>query len=454
MKPFFLLIIVFTFQFVYSQIPTVFEKTYPADIIKINTAIPTDQGYLAIGKSTQNAGDFWLMATDSLGELRWQRLWGGIDFEFGGNISLDMNQNILVTGTSWTLSDDAGWPNIYLALLDPEGQMIWEKSLGTHEVDKGIEAIATSDHGYAVIGESLLSDSSINTGVHLIKLDAKGDSVWGRTYGGPYMDHATSIIECHDKGFLMGGMYSASDALFSPTFYYLIRTDSLGNVLWSRKIDNPNYPSNLIRLVHDIVQVNDSLYAVTGFGSTFMINDAGDLLWISDRAGLSIETTKDDGLVIAIEKRLTCFEKNGEIRWTKEYDDIFLRSVSHALDGGFILAGTHDSTNSGLLMKVDCEGNVESPVLCTPTSITRENKGTKITIYPNPSDGIFYVAPFQTAGAVSIFNSLGKDIIKEFIPPYQRVVIDISQYPRGIYYYEVHFSDGSTVSGKLVNTEK
>lgn len=41
--------------------------------------------------------------------------------------------------------------------------------------------------------------------VTIIKTDASGNTMWNRTYGGPYNDEAYSMIQTNDGGYMMVG---------------------------------------------------------------------------------------------------------------------------------------------------------------------------------------------------------------------------------------------------------
>ena len=62
----------------------------------------------------------------------------------------------------------------------------------------------TSDGGYIVAGYT----DSFGAGgrdVYVLKLDADGNKVWEKTFGGSYYDYAHSIQQTSDGGYIVAG---------------------------------------------------------------------------------------------------------------------------------------------------------------------------------------------------------------------------------------------------------
>jgi hypothetical protein len=109
----------------------------------------------------------------------------------------------------------------------------WEKILGGEKDDLLLSAVALPDGGYAV-GGGTASKGAGQTDFWALRLDAKGNVVWDKTFGGPKDDSPTrkALAALPDGGFaLAGGTYSkgAGDA-----DVWVVRLDGNGNVLWDR----------------------------------------------------------------------------------------------------------------------------------------------------------------------------------------------------------------------------
>jgi hypothetical protein len=99
----------------------------------------------------------------------------------------------------------------------------------------GYSCNKSKDSGFIVCG--LRKDSLENGDFVLIKTDSNGLYQWHKTYGGNQSDGAFNVISTWDNGYLITG-YSYSFG--GAGDWYVIKTDSLGNVEWEETYGNPN----------------------------------------------------------------------------------------------------------------------------------------------------------------------------------------------------------------------
>lgn len=83
------------------------------------------------------------------------------------------------------------------------------------------------------------------------------------------------------------------------------------------------------------------------------------------------------------------------------------------------------------------------------------NSNANITIYPNPSNGLYTIEMKNEYGItlnIVVYNVLGKQIMSEKIPTNnEKLIIDLSNQLNGIYFYKVYLEDGSEIgSGKML----
>jgi hypothetical protein len=81
--------------------------------------------------------------------------------------------------------------------------------------------------------------------------------------------------------------------------------------------------------------------------------------------------------------------------------------------------------------------------------ISEEGKENHLTIFPNPSSGIFAFSFSQKIMEIKITDVLGKDVFKSQLVS-QKAEIDLSSRPRGIYFVKVTGEKGNTSVKKLV----
>lgn len=70
-----------------------------------------------------------------------------------------------------------------------------------------------------------------------------------------------------------------------------------------------------------------------------------------------------------------------------------------------------------------------------------------ISIYPNPSTGIFKIQTTENIERIEVFNLSGR-IIKEMNP--NSIEMDLSKLPSGCYFLKFTFSSGDMLTNRIV----
>ena len=120
----------------------------------------------------------------------------------------------------------------------------WQSDVGSWGNEYFADMQTTSDGGSIVIGTTC-SGASANVSIYygdndywLVKYDSAGQLQWEKTYGGYWVDNATSIITTSDGGYLIGGYSSspiggnktvASNQVFD---YWVLKLNANGNIQW------------------------------------------------------------------------------------------------------------------------------------------------------------------------------------------------------------------------------
>ncbi len=95
-----------------------------------------------------------------------------------------------------------------------------------------------------------------------------------------------------------------------------------------------------------------------------------------------------------------------------------------------------------------------TPGCCRLMNINeKEYQNTKINIYPNPTTNNLTIDIKQklNKGTISMYDAIGKLVLKkEELAGENTLDLNVSNYPRGIYFIEVRDNDLSIYSGKIV----
>ncbi|MCK4252526.1 T9SS type A sorting domain-containing protein [candidate division WOR-3 bacterium] len=244
---------------------------------------------------------------------------------------------------------------------------LWTKTYGGTDYDYGESVQQTFDGGYIIAGFTYSFGAGLDD-VYLIKTDENGDTLWTKTYGGPLYDYAFSVQQTPDSGYIaVGGV----DATSMTGMVYLIKTDPLGDTLWTRRFGGGGHEKG-----RSVQQTVDGGYIIAGYTTTFgtgvfavyviKTDSSGNSQWERTYGGadfdhgFSVQETSDNGFIIAgstnsfgaggDDAYLIKTDSNGDTLWTKTYGgagDEFSFSGLQAADGGYIITGYTSSFGAG-----------------------------------------------------------------------------------------------------------
>lgn len=321
----------------YAQAPdTAWTRTFGGTNIDIGHSVvqTTDLGYIIAGYTrsygSMSGRNFMLIKTDADGYQQWINAFGGNDDDEAYSVKQTSDGGYIIAGH--TKSFGAGNKDVLLIRTDADGNQIWLKTYGGPQDDEGYSVLQTSDGGFVVAGVT----SSFGAGgrdVYLIKTDPLGNVEWTRTLGGMSSDGAWSIVQTADGGFALAG-WTFSHGPGPLGNAWLVKTNESGNQQWHKAFGGSG-----VDRAHDLKQTNDGGYILTGYTS-------------SSGAGL------DDMLLIRTDSL-------GNAIWNKTFGGSgrdYGQSVVQTDDGGFLVAGYTLSYGAGSedmwFVKTDAEGNL------------------------------------------------------------------------------------------------
>lgn len=298
-------------------------------------------------------------------ELLWDNNYGGEYHEFGQACQQAANGDLFVLGS--TYSYGSGSFDIYLVRLDSMGNWLSSATFGGEETDYGYDLAKTADGGLVIVG-STKSFGAGGNDVYLVKLDANGDLMWSKTFGGVNDDEGKSVRQTSDLGYIICGGTFSSGAGYEDVL--LIKTDSSGNLTWQRTFGGAGGESgSAVRQTPDggYVTVGSTGSFGDGYSSVYLIrtDQNGGLVWSTTYGGLradygsSIEVTQAGGLVMvgstasfgagSSDAYMIKTDPDGNVEWEQTYggsDDDRAYSVLETSSGDFVLAGNSLSFSS------------------------------------------------------------------------------------------------------------
>lgn len=350
----------------------------------------TLDGNLIVAGVTTSAGagnkDIYVMKMDIYGNPLWSRTYGTTAVEDGHSVRVlpTTDGGYLVTGDS----DIGGSPGMLIMKLDATGNVTWQRIISGSQSDLGRAAAETSDGGYAIGGTSISYTAGGNSDAYLAKINSTGTLLWSMTIGGNQADHVVDVEEA-DNGDLIWALVSRSFGLGTRTAH-LVRTTANGVLVWEKIYDGPLQESfNDIDLTSDggiIAAGRTDSWGNVGATSFYIVktDSAGNLAWARtiggtqlDRAA-TVEQTTDGGYFVSgpaesvsnggIDILGVKLDAQGNLDWARSYGgnlddaaDLWGNASVQASDGGFYMVGTTNSFNNAgndiYLVKTDVCGN-------------------------------------------------------------------------------------------------
>lgn len=186
-------------------------------------------------------GDVWIVELNATGNILWQKCYGGSAKEGIGFIKPVPGGGYIFTASTQSVNGDVTPNNpadTWLVRLDAIGNILWQKCYGGSSTETPGNVLPLND-GFVVGGTTSSSDWSINnlggTDGWIFKTDLNGNLLWQHTHGGHYDDRSNEIIQVADGGFLLaGGTRSANCFNNGEEDFWIIKTDNAGNLQWEK----------------------------------------------------------------------------------------------------------------------------------------------------------------------------------------------------------------------------
>ncbi|MCR4433185.1 MAG: InlB B-repeat-containing protein [Caldiserica bacterium] len=310
--------------------------------------------------------------TSSSGGPTWAKAFGGISSDFCYSVLKTSDEGYIVAG--YTSSFGAGGNDVLLLKLDLLGNISWARTFGGAKNDCATSLLKTADGGYIVAGYTNSFGAGSND-ILVLKLDAQGNLVWGKTFGGSSNEEAYSISEGsngEDQGYIVAG-YSYS---YSTNYDFLVlKMDSNGNLNWAK-----TFGAGSIDMAKSVLKTTDGSYIVVGYSYS--------------------SSTGYDFLVLKL-------DIDGNLSWAKTFGGSsheYAYSVYKTSDGGFVVAGNTSSFGVGnfdfLILRVDSAGN-----LSWAKAFGGSNYECASSVWET-SDGGYIVAGYTTS-----FGATGYDFL-------------------------------------------
>ncbi len=195
--------------------------------------------------TNHGVGEFWGTKITGLGEVQWRGYFGGTNNDRAHAVVASSDNGFVMAGFSesddFDISNTQGSYDFWLVKVDANGNMLWERSFGGTGIEISYDIANTLDNGYVVVGNTFSTDGDISenkgeSDIWLVKVDDAGSVLWEQTYGGTRFDAAQAVISSKDGGYFVVGNSKSSDIEATKNNgendIWVLKTDSTGSLLW------------------------------------------------------------------------------------------------------------------------------------------------------------------------------------------------------------------------------
>jgi hypothetical protein len=333
------------------------------------------------------------------------------------------------------------WDEYPLAMkLDTLGNVLWTKLFTFTDRGLNLGVQQTLDGNYLLNSYTFFNPGTGTGSVYrptLIKIDSLGNQLWYNRYGGSLQQNSgiSGIVEMEDSTLIFEAMLYKYNSILDGEEKYpaIFKTDKNGNVIWQK-------------------DYNDGIlgYASTGFRLSnnyfYSVGDKGRYGQSGKIAHLRKYDTEGNFI----------FEYNYEYFNSDTSFNGFL-DFTQTPDSGFLCVGytQYYSTDSigpyrAWLVKTDKYGCIVQD--CQLTGLEDIQELQELSIFPNPSQNVFYINASQEIKNVSVFTINGNRILQENTKS-TFAKIDLTDFSSGMYFVEVQTEVGETIRRKVVKAE-
>lgn len=444
-------------------------------------------------------------------EWKWKMTSGSSLDDSWSDIKVDRDGNLICAGVFWVemelggikLVNQVGGKSIFLAKVDPDGQVLWARSFDGTAL-KEMRGIDTDNKGNIFISgyfrEQLLLDEIAleaigDTDAFVAKLDPSGNPIWARSFGGRKDTRGIEVGVMDDGKLAFVGYYNDTtyfdgNALPAKTFdrdLFVAQLDSLGQVLWAKRAGGvfDEEPFDLEIDSEDNIWITGYVVGVLtvadGF-STQSTNATSDLLilkydtdgtplvaktyggtepvqatnfqWIENQVVLtgtyqgtvnltsSLPTASNGnaGFVFAT-------DQNGQALWANSLmgdGQVFSNQIIQ-LNNTIWLGGTFSNTMMLGDQSFESGGGFDAFIVSlslSPTARTSVRSDVSLKIFPNPVSDTLYLESTQEITHLRLEDTEGKTLFtsKKWVAQ-----IDLSHLPVGVYFLR-YVTDGQMLS--------
>jgi len=413
----------------------------------------------------------FLIKTDSLGNIQWQREYGAATKNDNlKSIDLTSDGGFIIGGDYENTSTNS-W-DMFLLKTDSLGNQEWKKSFGSTADEYRGYAVTTIDKGFIIVGDKKMTDNYFDG--YIVKTDSMGNTQWSKTFGSTGVNEYFKIVrQLSDGTYIVAGGKPDLSASPNGRRGWLLKINQQGDSLWTKSYNY--YGGSKHTYVEDLNLTNDGGFIATGYiinnslpakndlwllktdslGNTCTINTSTyEGCWSFNCGTISSQITTDSDTVYITQGATVQFGtiSNFGTSWQWNFGDTTTSTEQYP---------QHSYTTTGIktVQLITNNDYCSDTAFYTITVLldvginsTFNIEHSIFDIFPNPASEKLTVSgnQFSVSGnEFVVYDLFGKEVLNRELKT-EKQLIDISALKQGIYYYKIFNNGELTDGGKLV----
>ncbi|MBC8489253.1 MAG: T9SS type A sorting domain-containing protein [Bacteroidetes bacterium] len=288
-------------------------------------------GYLISGKTGSQDGDvsflhgnkdIWLARIDSIGNILWERSYGGSSYDMEGKIIQATDGNFYICGAVSSYDGDVqsgnhGDYDVWVVKIDQDGEIIWEKCYGGSGREDFTNIKLLNNGNLLISCSSTSDDGDLPAHYHaydawLFVISPYGEILKSAVFGNELHNNVYDAIETQDGGFFFTCGASSTEGMVEGTYHggmldiWVVKLDNNMNIEWQKLYGGSDFDSGsrgIIELLDGYIFLgvtNSNDQDVSGFHGgegediwAVRIDTEGNIIWQRCLGGGDWEFTGD-----------------------------------------------------------------------------------------------------------------------------------------------------------------
>jgi gliding motility-associated-like protein len=220
-----------------------------------------DGGYMVLGETNSTDGgvvagyggtkDIWLLKITAAGTLQWQKRYGGTGLDIGNHIEITNDGGYLIAASTSSNDGDihgnhgtGGYTDGVLMKITAAGAVQWSKCYGgskneelfDFEIVNGTTYLA----GFTNSVDGDIPPDQKNYDVWLLAIDANGNKIYSKIYGGSQNDVAYCMTKGANGTLTLAGYTTSTDGDVSGAKgsqdYWILNVTTAGKLNWQKDL--------------------------------------------------------------------------------------------------------------------------------------------------------------------------------------------------------------------------